>query len=74
MQRPRWAPSPVSQAEAKYLTLVATDGDQGLRLNLRSKDTEIEGYINVDKTLGMEAFPLDYPDGSCAEIRASHIL
>ena len=60
--------------EAKRLTLVATDGDQALRLNLGSKDTEIEGYINVDKQLGTEVFPLDYPDGSVAEIRASHIL
>lgn len=56
------------------LALVATDGDLSLRLNLGSKDTEIEGYIGVDRTRGREVFPLDYPDGSCAEIRASHIL
>lgn len=53
---------------------VATDGERALRLNLGARDTTIEGYVNVDRSLGSEAYPLDVPDGSCAEIRASHLL
>lgn len=64
----------MSQADAKRLILVATDGDQGIRLNLGGGDVEIEGYVTVDRKRGAEVYPLDYPDGSVAEIYASHVL
>jgi hypothetical protein len=47
---------------------------QKVRLNLGSGDCPIEGYTNIDRRNGQEAYPLDYPDGSVDEIRASHIL
>ena len=49
------------------------EGNQ-VRLNIGGGKTEIPGYINVDHLHGLEAYPLDYPDGSAEEIRASHIL
>jgi SAM-dependent methyltransferase len=45
-----------------------------VRLNLGAGDTEIEGYTPVDRRLGLEVYPLDYPDDSVDEIRASHVL
>lgn len=46
-----------------------------IKLNLGSGETEIQGFIRVDRSLGMEAYPLDlYSDDSVDEIRASHIL
>lgn len=45
-----------------------------LRLNLGGGDTEVEGFTNVDRTLGREAYPLDYGEETVAEIRASHLL
>lgn len=44
-----------------------------MRLNLGSGG-EVEGYVSVDRKQGQEAFPLDYPDNSAEEIRASHLL
>lgn len=52
---------------------LATDGEP-LRLNLGGGDLEIEGYVTVDRKRGAEVYPLDYPDGSVAEIYASHVL
>lgn len=45
-----------------------------IRLNLGSGETMIEGYQPLDRALGDEVYPLDYPDGSVSEIRASHVL
>lgn len=45
-----------------------------LKLNLGSGDCPIEGYVNIDRKTGQEAYPLAYEDNSVDEIRASHIL
>ncbi len=45
-----------------------------LRLNLGSGDKPIDGYENIDRKTGGEAFPLEHEDGSVDEIRAAHIL
>jgi predicted SAM-dependent methyltransferase len=44
------------------------------KLNLGSGDVPLEGYENWDRKTGQEIFPLDVPDGSITEIRASHVL
>lgn len=45
-----------------------------LRLNLGGGDIEVEGFTNVDRKDGKEAYPLDYGEETVAEIRASHLL
>ncbi len=45
-----------------------------MRLNIGAGVTEIPGYTNVDRKLGMEAYPLDYPNESVEAIYASHVL
>lgn len=45
-----------------------------VRLNLGAGTVEIPGFTPIDRKQGREAYPLDYPDGSVAEIRASHLL
>jgi hypothetical protein len=45
-----------------------------LRLNIGGGDHNIEGYVNIDRKHGQEAYPLDYADNSVDEIRASHVL
>ena len=45
-----------------------------LRLNLGNNGWDIPGFIGVDRKDGKEAYPLDYPDNSVDEIRASHII
>jgi len=35
---------------------------------------EVEGYVCVDRKLGSEAYPLNYPDNYFDEVRASHVL
>jgi len=45
-----------------------------IKLNLGSGEFPIDGYTNIDRKTGQEAYPLDYEDGSVDEIRASHIL
>lgn len=44
-----------------------------MKLNLGSNG-EVEGYVSIDRKQGKEAYPLDYPDNSVEEVRASHIL
>lgn len=44
------------------------------RLNLGAGDIVLEGYENLDRKTGQEIYPLIVPDGSCHEIRASHVL
>ena len=45
-----------------------------VKLNIGSGPIEIEGFENVDRKDGKEAYPLDYKRNSVDEIRASHIL
>jgi len=45
-----------------------------LKLNLGSGQNQLEGYTNLDRTYGQEAYPLEYDDESIDEIRASHLL
>lgn len=49
------------------------DGEP-VRLNIGGGDTEVEGFITVDRKIGMEAYPLDLPDGCADEVYASHVL
>ena len=44
------------------------------KLNLGAGNTPLDGYENLDRKTGQEVYPLDYPDGCAAEIRASHVL
>ena len=45
-----------------------------VKLNLGGGLQKIPGYVNIDKKLGTDVYPLEYEDGSVDEIRASHIL
>ena len=45
-----------------------------VRLNLGSGGNSIPGFIDIDRDLGSEVFPLAYDDESVDEILASHIL
>lgn len=51
-----------------------------LRLNIGGGDPKSDtyvdrkGYVLIDRSVGKEAYPLDYPDESVDEIVASHIL
>lgn len=47
---------------------------QPIRLNLGAGESSLAGYIPIDRRLGSEVYPLDYPDNSVDEIRASHLL
>lgn len=48
--------------------------DGAVKLNLGAGDTELEGFIPIDKKIGKEVYPLDYADGTVEEIYASHVL
>lgn len=45
-----------------------------IKLNIGAGSTVIDGYTAIDRKLGTEAFPLQYPDESVSDIRASHVL
>ena len=45
-----------------------------LKLNLGCGKVKIEGYDNVDLKDGRNAYPLEVEDGTCDEIRVSHLL
>lgn len=45
-----------------------------VKLNVGAGETEIPGYVPIDRKLGTEVFPLECEDGSVDEIRASHVL
>lgn len=45
-----------------------------IRLNLGSGDVPLDGYVNIDRKNGQEAYPLACEDDSVDEIRASHLL
>jgi len=44
------------------------------KLNLGAGGMPLDGYVNVDIKNGSEAYPLNCPDNSVQEIRASHLL
>lgn len=70
-------PTPrTSTRPGKRLPPPPDDAEQAgpVRLNLGAGRAPIEGYINLDRKMGQEAYPLDYPDNSVDEIRASHLL
>ena len=45
-----------------------------VRLDIGGGENPMPGWINVDRRHGMEAYPLQYPDNSIDEVRASHVL
>src|SRR5262245_57789670 len=50
-----------------------------MRINIGAGSYPLEGYLNLDRKTGDEAFPLQHQgkeiaDGSVDEIRASHVL
>ncbi len=45
-----------------------------LRLNLGCGEFPLPGYLNLDRKQGQEAYPLELPDESVDEVRASHLL
>lgn len=45
-----------------------------MKLNLGGGSIEIDGWVNIDRKNGQEAYPLPHADNSVDEIRASHIL
>jgi len=45
-----------------------------LKLNLGGGGTYISGHVTVDAVCGDKVYPLPYPDGSVAEMYASHVL
>lgn len=50
-----------------------------MKINIGAGPTPLEGYLNLDRKSGDEAFPLQHrgeeiADESCDEIRASHVL
>lgn len=45
-----------------------------VKLNLGAGDILIDGYVNIDRKTGQEAYPLDIENDTVDEIRASHIL
>ena len=44
------------------------------KLNIGAGDNPLPDYENIDIKDGKTAYPLDYPDNTFDEIRASHIL
>lgn len=50
------------------------EDNQPLRLNLGAGAKPLNGFVNLDHKTGQEAYPLEYPENSVDEIRASHIL
>src|SRR5690606_35327534 len=44
------------------------------KLNIGAGDVPLDGYENIDRKTGQEAYPLAYPDATFDEVRASHIL
>jgi hypothetical protein len=50
-----------------------------MKINIGAGDVALDGYVNIDRKTGGEAFPLssggcEIPDESCDVIRASHVL
>lgn len=53
---------------------VSVEAPAALRLNLGCGGTPLDGYVNIDRAHGQEAYPLSYADGSVDEVRASHLF
>ena len=51
-----------------------SDEVRPLCLDLGAGRHELPGFVPIDRERGGEIYPLDYPDGSIDEIRASHVL
>jgi len=45
-----------------------------IKLNIGAGSTVIPGYTAIDRKLGTEAYPLNYPDNSVTDIRCAHLL
>lgn len=45
-----------------------------LKLNIGAGNVRVDGWTPIDRKLGTEAFPLNYPDNSVDVVRASHVL
>lgn len=45
-----------------------------IRLNLGSGPINLEGYIGIDRKIGIEVYPLKYKDETVDEVYASHVL
>lgn len=45
-----------------------------MKLNLGGGNVPLEGFELVDRCVGKEVYPLEYPDNSADEIRCSHCL
>src|SRR5688572_6478135 len=62
--------------ETGYLPgdITVSVSDTPLRLNIGCSDKLQPGETGVDRTLGSEAYPLDYPDNAADSIYASHVL
>lgn len=67
--------SAVCDARARQ-TVASSNGhsDAPLKLNLGAGYKPLDGYVNIDRDCGLEAYPLPYDDESVDEVRASHIL
>lgn len=48
--------------------------EEAIRLHIGGGTIEIPGFTLIDRKVGKEAFPLEYPDNSVEEIYASHVL
>ncbi len=70
---PRPLPSIGPLPKPKKARRKHTKQPKSIRLNVGG-GAEIPGYELVDRANGKEAYPLDYPDNSVDEVRASHIL
>lgn len=51
-----------------------TNTSDSIRLNIGAGESQLPGFLSIDIKDGKPAFPLDYPDGSVAEVYASHVL
>jgi ubiquinone/menaquinone biosynthesis C-methylase UbiE len=45
-----------------------------IRLNIGGGQSDLPGFINIDRRHGREAYPLDYADDSVDEIYCSHLI
>jgi len=69
-------PAPAAGKFLLQMNIIADERKnmETVKLNLGCGDFPIEGYTNIDRKRGQEAYPLNCDDTSVDEIRASHIL
>lgn len=65
--------STTTTPEAATPIPLPNDGEP-IRLNIGGGDTDLPGYIVVDRSVGLEAYPLGLPDESVDEVYASHVI